>query len=112
MTAVERLAIRRAQDELVALAVAVREDWSAADVLGALCAAAPAGVTWEQALVGLTRLMVDPGAHPRELIPDWRSPVVPVKPAAPEVVKDVIGDLHDTDWYRRAHPEGDRDDAA
>jgi YspA, cpYpsA-related SLOG family len=83
MTAVEKPKIHRAQDELVAFAVAVREDWTAADVLGALCAAAPAGVTWEQAVVALARLMVDPAAGPRELIPDWRDATAPRRPADP-----------------------------
>ncbi|WP_158088821.1 hypothetical protein [Thermoactinospora rubra] len=61
--------VHRATDVLIALALAVRPDWPEPDVRAALAAAHTVGMTWEQALVGLVRLMVDGHATPRELIP-------------------------------------------
>ncbi|MEV4059703.1 hypothetical protein [Nonomuraea dietziae] len=61
--------IERATDELVALALAVRPDWREADVRADLANASMIGLTWPQQLVGLARLMADPCAVSRELIP-------------------------------------------
>ncbi|MBA2894451.1 hypothetical protein [Nonomuraea soli] len=77
--------IHRATAELVVLAAAVRPDWAEADVRAALAHAASVGMTWEQALVGMGRLMVDGHAHPRELVPDARDPLHPARPAAADV---------------------------
>lgn len=104
--------VRRALDELIDLAVAVREDWMRTDVQAAALAAANVGVTWEQALVGLVRLMVDPEAEPRDLVPDPRSPLSRSVPASSETRDSLVAQLRDSDWYRRAHPTGGPDDAA
>ncbi|WP_431897856.1 hypothetical protein [Nonomuraea sp. bgisy101] len=77
--------IQRATDVLVALAIAVRPDWNENDVRATLASAAITGTTWEQALVGLARLMVDGHAHPRELVPDTRDPLTPRRAPTPDV---------------------------
>ena len=59
--------IGRAKDELVALACKVRKDWAPDFVDGAIISASNGGMTWEQILVGLPRLMIDPAARPRDL---------------------------------------------
>lgn len=71
MTAV----VNPAGAELIALALAVRDDWHDRDVRAAIAAAQSAGLTWPQVLVALPRLMADPKARPRELVPDSRSPL-------------------------------------
>lgn len=58
-----------AMTELVALAVAVRPDWTADQATAALVDAKTCGMTWAQALVGMARLIVDLDAKPGELIP-------------------------------------------
>jgi hypothetical protein len=65
----DEITVHRATPELIALALAVRHDWAEHQVSGAITAAAQDGMTWEQALVSLPRLMIDPKAHPRELVP-------------------------------------------
>jgi hypothetical protein len=75
MTATSPPEVHRATAELAALAVAVRPDWDGRDVSGAIAAAALDGQTWEQVLVSLPRLMADPQASPRGLVPDSRSPL-------------------------------------
>ena len=69
--------LRSAMAELVALAVAVRTDWTAQQVQGALANAKSNGFTWGQALVGLARLMADPHAVPAELVPQPKDPQRP-----------------------------------
>jgi hypothetical protein len=71
--------IRAAQLELVALAVAVRDDWAEADVQAALLAARNAGWTWSHALRELARLMTTEDAGPRDLV----AAVSAYKPGAP-----------------------------
>jgi hypothetical protein len=69
--------LRSAMAELVALAVAVRTDWTAEQVQGALLNAKSNGFTWGQAIVGMARLMVDPQAVPAELVPPPKDPQRP-----------------------------------
>ena len=61
--------VHSAAAELVALAAAVRPDWDERDVSGVIVQATQNGMTWEQVLTGLPRLMADPAASPRDLIP-------------------------------------------
>ena len=61
--------------ELIALAVARRRDWSDLHITTAIEAATREGMTWDQIAVGLVRLMVDPKAAPRELVPASRTPL-------------------------------------
>jgi len=68
----------RASCQLTALAVAVRPDWDERDVSGVILQATNAGMTWPQILTGLPRLMADPKACPRDLIPDGWSPLARV----------------------------------
>ena len=70
------VAVRSATPELVTLAVTVRPDWDEDVVSGILRRAADEGMTWKQVLVNLPRLMADPAADPRDLLPDSRSPLV------------------------------------
>lgn len=63
-----------AMNELVALAVAVRPDWTAEQVTGALVDARTCGMTWAQAVVGVARLIVDLDAKPGELVPTHTAP--------------------------------------
>jgi len=71
-----------AMNELVALAVAVRPDWTADQVTAALVDAKTCGMTWAQALVGVARLIVDLDATPGELVPNHRDPHrSPARPA-------------------------------
>ena len=67
--------IQRATSELAALALAVRPDWRERDVSGAIAAAALDGQSWPRVLTALPRLMADPSASPRDLVPDSRSPL-------------------------------------
>lgn len=69
--------IQVALAELIALAVAVRRDWTPADVQAAVMDAKMSGLTWPQALVGLVRLLVDPVARPAELVPPKPDPQRP-----------------------------------
>ena len=62
-------AVQVALAELIALAVAVRPDWTPPEVQGAVMDAKMSGLTWPQALVGIVRLAVDPDARPAELVP-------------------------------------------
>lgn len=68
-TKTTRPEVQVALAELIALAVAVRRDWTPADVQAAVIDAKMTGLTWSQALVGLVRLLVDPQAVPGELVP-------------------------------------------
>jgi hypothetical protein len=70
------VAVRSATPELVNLAVTVRPDWDEDVVSGILRRAADEGMTWKQVLVNLPRLMADPAADPRDLLPDSRSPLI------------------------------------
>lgn len=72
-----------AQNELVGLAVVVRRDWTAAQVSGAIIDAKTCGRTWAQVLVGMARLMVDPGAKPSELVPPAPDPQRANRPTRP-----------------------------
>lgn len=69
--------IHRAVTELQALAAAVRPDWPEHDIRGAILEAATVGLTWQQVLVALPRLMADPHARPAELIPHRGDPLRP-----------------------------------
>lgn len=75
MTAADPPVIERATPELLALALAVRPDWRERDVSGAIAAAALDGQSWPRVLAALPRLMADPAASPRDLVPDSRSPL-------------------------------------
>lgn len=66
--------IRAALGELVALAVAVRPDWTADDVQAALVDARTCGWSWAHAFVAMARLIVDPDAKPGELVPPHPDP--------------------------------------
>jgi hypothetical protein len=66
--------LRPAQPELVALAVAVRDDWRAADVQAVLVVAHTAGWTWARALTEMVRLVVTKDAEPRDLLEAVRDP--------------------------------------
>lgn len=66
--------IRPAQRELVALAAAVREDWNAQAINGAVIAAANAGWSWERTLVTLAVLMTTDDGEPRDLLEATRDP--------------------------------------
>lgn len=72
--------VRPAAEQLVALALATRPDWCEDHVRADLAHAAAIGLTWPQALVGLARLMVDPTAQPRDLIPHHQRRTEPVDP--------------------------------
>ena len=61
--------VHSAAAELTALAAAVRPDWDERNVSGVIVQATQNGMTWEQVLTGLARLMADPAASPRDLIP-------------------------------------------
>ena len=61
--------VHSATAELTALAAAVRPDWDERNVSGVIVQATQNGMTWEQVLTGLARLMADPAASPRDLIP-------------------------------------------
>jgi len=72
--------IHRATGELVALACAVRRgspDWREHYVNGVISQAMQEDppMTWPQILTGLSRLMADPDAVPRDLLPDSRTPL-------------------------------------
>lgn len=75
--------IYAAQNELIALAVAVRPDWTAMQVSGAILDAKTCGKTWAQVVVGLARLMVDPDARPAELTPPAPDPQRANRPVRP-----------------------------
>jgi hypothetical protein len=75
MTKPEPPVIERATPELTALALAVRPDWRERDVSGAIAAAALDGQSWPRVLTALPRLMADPHASPRDLVPDSRNPL-------------------------------------
>ena len=64
--------VHRATAELIALAIAVRPDWPEHQVSGAIAAAVSDGMTWEQVLLALPRLMVDPASHPREMVREYQ----------------------------------------
>jgi Family of unknown function (DUF6283) len=103
--------IRRAVPELAALAVAVREDWQAADVRAVIANAAAVGMTWSQVLVTLPRLMADPQARPGELVPDHRHPLAPHRADPPNQdwhqARDQLNTRRTTtvaDFPRRAFP--------
>ncbi|PZG20633.1 hypothetical protein [Nonomuraea aridisoli] len=72
--------VQKARGELVALGVAVRPDWNRAEIQAALVDADVIGLTWQQQLVGLARLMVDGHARPAELIPPHQRRTKPVDP--------------------------------
>src|ERR1039457_2703978 len=59
----------RATAELIVLAAAGGPDWDERNVSGLIVQASQNGMTWEQVLTGLPRLMADPAASPRDLIP-------------------------------------------
>lgn len=88
--------IRVALPQLVDLAVAVREDWTAADVKGAMVNAYNHGFTWSQALVAMVRLMVDGQARPGEIVPERHNPVIAARSANPvgaDIPAEVTGML-------------------
>jgi hypothetical protein len=99
----EPVAINPAGAELIALAVAVRDDWTERDIRAAIAAAQSAGLTWPQVLVALPRLMADPKARPRELVPDSRSPLA----ARPRIDE---GRMHEIAAEARAALQGDPND--
>lgn len=75
MTQPDPPGILPAAAELTALAVAVRRDWDARSVAGALAAAQQNGWPWPRALVETARLMADPQASPRDLLDRLRDPL-------------------------------------
>lgn len=79
-----------AVNELGAMACAVRPDWPPADVTAALVDARVCGMTFAQTLLGLSRLIVDLSAQPRELVPLGEAPRTVHKPA---VLKRHAGEL-------------------
>jgi hypothetical protein len=92
-----------ATEALVRLAVETRsDDWPERDIRGALAAARTAGLTWPQVLAAFGRLMADPKAHPRELVPDSRSPLASKPRLADEAV-------HRHAAAARAALQGDQD---
>lgn len=68
----DRPAVQPASDHLVALALAVRPDWNEHDLRCAIADARTVGMSWQQVLVGLTHMMIDPDASPRALVPAAR----------------------------------------
>ena len=72
--------IQRAGEQLIALALAVRPDWHETHVRADLAHATTIGLTWAQQLIGLTRLMADPAAQPRDLIPHHQRRTEPADP--------------------------------
>jgi hypothetical protein len=70
--------------ELVALATATRPDWHPADVREALAAADVAGMTWPRALTDVARLLADPHATPRDLVPAPWDPTLRRPPLDPD----------------------------
>jgi hypothetical protein len=76
MTAEALPEIYPATEELIAFALASRHDWTEREVRDALTTAAHCGVTRDQAITGLPRLIVDRQAKPADLVPDSRSPLV------------------------------------
>lgn len=64
-----------ASPEMIALAAKTRPDWDPRNVQAVLASAHSIGMSWEQVLAGMGRLMADPKAMPGELVPDWRDPV-------------------------------------
>lgn len=67
---------RSAFPELVALAVAWRPDWREPAVAGAIRQAADKGMTRDHILVAVARLLADPDAAPRDLLPSATDPTV------------------------------------
>lgn len=59
--------IARATPQLADLALAVRDDWDAAQLAGALQAATVAGMPWPRLLAETVRLLCDEKATPRDL---------------------------------------------
>lgn len=78
--------VRPAFTELVALAAAVRADWDEAVIAGTLRRAADDGMTWAAVLVKFSRVIADPGAMPRDLLPGATDPTVRRHPD-PEVAR-------------------------
>jgi hypothetical protein len=76
MTDTAATPIRSAFPELVALAAAVRHDWAEDVISGTLRQAADKEMPWPVVLVKFPRLMADPGASPRDLLPDSADPLV------------------------------------
>lgn len=67
--------IYSAGQQLAALVTAIRlDDWAPEDVQAALARAHQVGMTWEQTVVGLVRLAVDPEGSPRDLLPVHQDP--------------------------------------
>ena len=66
--------IRSAQQELVALALAVRTDWDPIATEGACVAASTAGWPWIRTLVTLVALIADEDGTPRDLLEATRDP--------------------------------------
>lgn len=92
----EKPEIRRAVVSLVTLACEVRPDWNAADVQGAIVAAATAGWLWPRVLVEVARLMVDPDGAPRDLVHASQDPVRRrVVPADPERHADALAEARE-----------------
>lgn len=79
--------IQQAVPQLIELAAHVRPDWSEQAIRGAVIHAATIGMTWEQTLIGLPRLMADPDARPRELVPDHRDPLRRRSAVDPQAVR-------------------------
>lgn len=61
---------RRASDELVALAVASRPDWSPHGVRAAIADATTIGWEWPKILTGMARLIIQPDKLPGHLVDD------------------------------------------
>jgi hypothetical protein len=88
--------IYSAGQQLAALVTAIRlDDWAPEDVHAVIAGAHQVGMTWEQTVVGLVRLAVDPEAKPRDLIPVHQDPLR--RPAEPnEEFRATRARLHNT----------------
>lgn len=75
--------IRPAMPQLVELATAMRTDWDADDLSGAIAAAHAAGWDWPHVFLTVARLLVDEDASPRDLSTAVRSPFARQRPAEP-----------------------------
>lgn len=90
-----------ASPEMTALATKTRPDWNERDVRAVLAHAHTVGMTWQQVLVVMGRLMADPKAVPGELVPDWRDPVAAAHRHGAEpnedwrAARDALGGHHD-----------------
>jgi len=86
--------LKSARPELLALATAVRDEGWAAQLDGALTAAAyNSDWDWPRTARYAARLIFDPEAQPRELLDAVRGPIERTKPAPPGVAAAALVEM-------------------